>query len=180
MDNNYNNFKSWYADVLSSLYGNRDAGLVVFMISLPLSERYIRQRAGLCPDADLNDACMQHFRSIFPVLPDVQTVRQFWNVFRNGFLHQATLSRITRRGTALPAGSLTHDISEPVQVESDGSFCVHPVLFSQRIISEIECNFAMFVGASTTSPPLPTTVMYVGAPNGLAVPPIIISTKGGY
>ena len=116
---------------------------------------------------------------MFPALPDVKTARLFWTVYRHGFLHQATLSRHTMRGTALPVGSLTHDIAVPLKVEADGSFCVHPVLFSQQIVREIESNFTVFVGAGTTAPPLPTTVTHATASGGLVVPPVNISTRGG-
>lgn len=173
------NFKSWYAEVLAGLYGNRNAGLAIFMLSLPLAERYLRQKCGLGPETDFDDRCIQELRVMFPVLPDAQTARQFWTVYRNGFLHQATLSRHTRKGTALPVGWLTHDIALPVKVEADGSFWVNPVLFSQQIVREIESNFAIFAGAGTTAPPLPTTVTHVAAPSGLNVPPVNISTRGG-
>lgn len=179
MSEDYINFKSWYVDILSSLFDTREAGLVVFMISLPLAERYFRLKANLSPNDDLNDQFMKHLCTLFPNLKDIPTARQFWNVYRNGFLHQATLSQKTRGGTALPSGSLTHDIQEPVQLEADGSFRVHPVKFSQQIIKEIEDNFTIFAGSGTLAPSLPTTVVYVGARNGLEVPPTIISTKGG-
>jgi hypothetical protein len=38
------NFKAWYVDVLTPLYPHRNAGIAVFMLSLPLEERYLRQK----------------------------------------------------------------------------------------------------------------------------------------
>ena len=150
------NFKSWYVDVLAMLYPIRNAGIAVFMVSLPLAERYLRQKNSLGPDASLSDGFMRDLVRLFPALRDVKTVRQFWAAYRHGFLHQATLSLSTNKGAALPVGWLTHDMSDPVQIRDDSSFCVHPVLFSQAIIREIEANFAIFSGATAGAPPLMT------------------------
>lgn len=155
MSSELENFRAWYVGVLDTLYPNREGGIAVFMISLPLAERYLRQKNQLGPEMMLNDAFMDSFRAVFPVLQDVQAARSFWNVYRNGFLHQATLSMHTRGGAALPGGWLTHDMADPIQIRNDGSFCVHPVLFSKRIVSEIEADFAVFAGVTAGAPPLP-------------------------
>lgn len=147
-------FKAWYEDVLAMLYPHRDAGIAIFMISLPLTERFLRQKSKLGPDDDLSDAFMIRLGKIFPALRDVTTARQFWAVYRHGFLHQATLSKSTRRGTPLPIGWLTHDIADAIQIMPDGSFCLHPVLFSQKIVSEINADFSAFAGTIAGAPPL--------------------------
>ena len=147
-------FKAWYEDVLAMLYPHRDAGIAIFMISLPLTERYLRQKSNLGPDADLSDDFMRCLVKIFSALRDVATARQFWAVYRNGFLHQATLSTSTRRGTLLQIGWLTHDIADSIQIIPDGSFCVHPELFSKKIVSEIKADFATFAGTVAGAPPL--------------------------
>jgi hypothetical protein len=152
------NFQSWYVDVLNALYPTRSAGMAVFMVSLPLAERYLRQKNGLGPDANLSDDVMKDLVRIFPGLRNVAEARQFWGIYRNGFLHQATLSRTTRNGTELPSGSLTHDTAEAVQIRPDGCFCVHPVLFSQTIVREIEADFTIFAGVTAGAPPLPSVV----------------------
>ena len=179
MNNDLANFKAWYANILAKLYGDRNAGLAVFILSLPLAERYLRQRAGIGPGEDLNDMFMNTLRGIFPALSDLPTARKFWQVYRNGYLHQATLSCVSRGGDALPEGSLTHDIEVPVSVGIDGSFCVNPVRFSQCIVSLIESDFRRFVAADTSAPALPSTVVSVRPSLGSEVPPATISTKGG-
>jgi len=118
------NFKAWYVDVLDVLYKIEGAGIPVLMISLPLLERYLRQKNHVAPNDKLNDACMSNLCSMFPALPSVAVAWQLWNVYRNGFLHQATLSAVTHRGTNLPVGWLTYNRSTPVTIEPDGSFCV--------------------------------------------------------
>lgn len=118
------------------------------MLSFPLLERYLRQNNRLTSSDDLSDACMKDLCTLFGALTSVSVARQFWGVYRNGFLHQATLSAQTRKGANLPVGWLSHDKPHSVAVGIDGSFWVHPVLFSQRVIQAIERNFVVFSGTS--------------------------------
>lgn len=158
------NFKTWYTDTLTLMYPRRESGLAVFLISLPLLERYLRQKNKVPPTDDLSDACMTTLRGIFGSLRDNLVARRFWSVYRNGFLHQATLSWETRRGTALPIGRLTHDCTAAVLVAADGTFLVNPVLFSQQVVATIESDFATFEDA-TVGLPLPA-VQQQAAPVG--------------
>ncbi len=154
MNEDLANFKAWYADVLAALYPNRNAGIAVLMLSLPLAERYLRQKNKVGPEEALIDACMTSLIAILPALRDVATARQFWAVYRHGFLHQATLSAAARGGASLPVGWLTHDTAEPFEIRRDGSFQLHPVLLSQAIVGAIETDFAVFAGTAAGSPPL--------------------------
>jgi hypothetical protein len=154
MDNDLTNFRAWYSQTLEKMYPDRNAGIAVLMISMPLLERYLRSKVGCAPDQPLSDAWHDGLREIFPALANGVVAKKFWSVFRHGFLHQATLSLKTMGGTPLPPGELTHDIDEPILVQADGSFVLHPVLFSKRVIATIEANFATFVGAGTESPKL--------------------------
>jgi hypothetical protein len=175
MSTDHDNFKAWFADVLASLYPIRDAGIVVFMISLPLAERYLRQKCNVGPEADLSDDCMRILMRFFPKLTDLPKARTFWNVYRHGFMHQATLSTSTRRGARLPVGWLSHDIADEVEIRSDGSFCVHPVLFSQTIVRAIEAEFAAFAGVASGAPPLAK----VAPLSPIVVPNPYVGTHGG-
>jgi hypothetical protein len=132
MSEDLKNFRAWYVDVLEDLRAQRDAGLVSLMIAMPLLERYIRSKNCVPPEDSLNQACMVTVCGIFQALPDVDAARKFWGVFRNGFLHQATLSLKTNAGRNLPAGSLTHDIAAPVTLRPDGSFVVIPISLARR------------------------------------------------
>lgn len=154
MDEDWTNFKAWYADVLAALYPNRNGGIAVLMLSLPLAERYLRQKNKVGPEETLNDACMTSLVAILPALRDVATARQFWAVYRHGFLHQATLSAVARGGASLPVGWLTHDTGEPFEIRRDGSFQVHPVLLSEEIVRVIKADFAVFAGTTAGAPPL--------------------------
>jgi hypothetical protein len=171
------NFRAWYVQVLESLYPQRTAGIAVVMISLPLLERYIRQKTGLSPSESIDLRCMPILRSVFPVLSNDATAQDFWQVYRNGFLHQATLSLQTGKGRTLPAGSLTHDIGVPVKLELDGSFVIQPVLFSKRVVEKIEADFNTFAGAGAPAPNLLHVVASAPSATGFEVPPVTLSTR---
>jgi len=161
------NFRNWYVETLKPMYARRESGIAVFMLSFPLLERYLRQKNELTPKDTLNDAFMKDLCTLFPAIENEQVARQFWNVFRNGFLHQATLSQKTNAGKDLPAGILSHDLRQAVAINPDDSFLVQPVLFSQNVIQEIEQNFTVFSGVDV---PLPTVNQYRLIPEPLDGP----------
>jgi hypothetical protein len=165
------NFKAWYIDVLTSLYPSRDAGFAILMIAFPLLERYLRQKLQLQPHAPLQDSFYEQLAKILPQLPDRQTAKNFWQVYRNGILHEVTLSKQNRSGSQMPVGWLSHD-KPMVSIESDGSFWINPVLFSQHVIQTIETNFPVFEGVASSKSPLPT-VKDVPTQSG----PIILGTN---
>jgi hypothetical protein len=172
MSSNFDNFKACYIQVLEGLYNSRDAGIAVLMISLPLLERYLRRKHNLASKDDMTDVAMGGLCAMFPALGAVAQARAFWNVYRNGFLHQATVSRSTKSGASLPGGWLTHDIAEPIRLETDGTFTVNPVLFSKMVLGTISGDFGVF---EADAPPLPQVARrdpitipstYVGTGNG--------------
>ena len=170
------NFREWYVKVLESLYPKRANGIATLMISFPLLERYLRKANGLKPEEHLNDSCMNTLQTLFAALPDTATAWAFWHVYRNGLLHQATLSTHTRKGTMLPAGSMTHDLNVPLAIRSSGSFVLQPVLFSKEVVQTIEINFKIFDGAGTPGPRL-LRVEKTSPPPGLGTQPFVLSTK---
>jgi hypothetical protein len=171
------NFREWYVDVLESLYPKRASGIAALMISFPLLERYLRQTNGLKPDQDLNDSCMDTLKTLFAALPDTATAWDFWRVYRNGLLHQATLSTHTRKGKILPAGSMTHSLGVPLAVKPNGGFILQPVLFSKEVVRAIETNFRIFDGAGTSGPRLPRVEKTALPPIGLGPQTFVLSTK---
>jgi hypothetical protein len=102
MSSNFENFKTWYVQVLEGLYEKRDAGIAVLMISLPLLERYLRRKHKLGPEERMTDAAMVGLCTMFPALRAADQARAFWDVYRNGFLHQATVKRSKKGGASLP------------------------------------------------------------------------------
>lgn len=149
------NFEAWYKRPLDLLYPHRDAGFVILLITFPLLERCLRQRTGLTSDQSLSDAFLNELTKLFPALGTRATARNFWQVYRNGLLHEITLSRQSRSGTAMPIGWVSHD-KPLITIESDGSIWINPVEFAQHVVATIEADFAIFEGTSTASTRLPT------------------------
>jgi hypothetical protein len=174
------NFQQWYVEPLALLYPHRNAGILVFSSSLALLERYLRGKNGLTPKQDVDARCWNTLAAMFPVLrsrPDA--AYEFWSVFRNGFLHQATTSPETRKGRVLPRGALTHDITQAVVIEPGGGSVVHPELFCREVLSTIDRDFAAYAGVGTAAPPLPfVTALVAPATGGTAVPAVVLSTSG--
>ena len=170
MATDFENFKSWYADTLHKLYPDRNSGFAILMIAFPLLERYLRHKNRLTHKDNLSNGCMDELCIMFPALPNRKAAWDFWNIYRNGILHQVTLSRM-KRDTVIPDGWLSHDIHSAISVESDGSFLVHPVLFSKHVLHIIENDFATFERGSAASTKLPKVKPYpkatkAGAPRG--------------
>jgi hypothetical protein len=118
-------------------------------------------------------------RSLFPTLPSDEIAKEFWTVCSHGFIRQATLSLRAKDGGALPAASLTHDIViDPVTLNRNGSFVIHPVLFSKLVIRTIEKEFAAFAGAGTPAPLLPKIVATPSSSDEILIPPINLSARG--
>lgn len=137
------NFRAWYVDPLRILYPNKKAGFPILLIVFPLLERYLRQRVQLPGHDKLTDAFFDALVQLFGELKSRQIARTFWTAYRHGLLHEVTLSRSTRRGSALPVAWLSHDM--PLfTVDAKGDYWLNPVPFATRIIETIESNFGVF------------------------------------
>src|SRR5947207_3496197 len=140
MPNDYDNFVKWFKEPLNKMYGNPDAGFAILMISLPILERYLRQKSGAFEKKHLDDHFRQAFLKMFPALKDPDTATRFWEVYRHGLLHQATL----KAGDML-LGVALH--GEAQEIEFDGKvFTVSPVKFSEKVIEAIEADFKTYEG----------------------------------
>jgi hypothetical protein len=143
MKDNYNNFVRWFEEPLSNLYKNPHAGFAIIILSLPILERYLREKSGVCEQPNLDDRFHQEFLNMFPSVKDMPTSRKFWEVYRHGLLHQATLKA---HGTVLSAA--VHGAA--AELEFDGKvFTVAPVKFSQRVVNTIELDFTTYEGAGS-------------------------------
>jgi hypothetical protein len=143
MSTDYDNFKSWYVDVLTKLFPDREAGFAILMISFPLLERLLRNRAGLLPGRNLVEPFYAELLVLFKELQTTDTAKEFWNIYRNGLLHQVSMSRQKINGDILPIGWLSHD-KPGITVDDRGSFWIHPVDFAKKVIDEINADFDSF------------------------------------
>lgn len=153
MSEHFDNFKSWYIATLERLYPHRDAGFAMLMITFPLLERYLRKKVELSPKDNLSDLFYAELASLFPVLSNNSTAKDFWQVYRNGLLHEVTLSRQNRSGNEMPLGRVSHD--KPMVSIEDGSFWIHPVDFTKKVIEAIQNDFKTFEGVEDSISKLP-------------------------
>jgi hypothetical protein len=151
MNDNRVNFERWFKAPLNSLYMNNDAGFIVVIISLPLLERYLRQKSRVY-EGKLNKNFYKEFVQLFPSVLNTKISRRFWQIYRHGLLHQATL----KVESGLIEAGLHESASEiAYSYESKGEkFVVSPRKFSERVISTIESDFSTFEGKGSPSPRL--------------------------
>jgi hypothetical protein len=143
MSDNHVNFVKWFKEPLSCLYQNTDAGFIILMGSLPLLERYLRQKIGIF-EGKLDPTFYKAFTDIFPSVGNPETARKFWDIYRNGLLHQATLK--TKEGVIRAS---VHNAAQEIEAGYDSQgvvFTVSPVRVSQKIIATIESDFSTFEG----------------------------------
>jgi len=156
MNDNYKNFKAWYVKVLQRLYDNRDAGFIILMVAFPLLERYLREKSRVY-QGKLNSSFYSELTAVLPELRDQRTAQGFWNAYRNGLLHQVTISSRNQQGNKINRWKLTHDIGEDILYQhSNGDFFVHPVNFAKKVINVIENDFPTFEGPHSADHRLPT------------------------
>jgi hypothetical protein len=137
------NFVKWFKEPLNNMYGNSHAGFAILMISLPILERYLRQQSGVFEKKSLDDQFRQALLKVFPALKDTDTARRFWEVYRHGLLHQASL----KAGDTLLSVAVHGDAQE---IEFDGQvFTVSPVKFSKKVVEAIEADFATYEGVGS-------------------------------
>jgi len=148
------NFDVWYKAILEDLYSNRNAGFVILMVAFPLLERYLREKSGV-HDENLNNSFYNELSSVFPELKSAKDANYFWNVYRNGLLHQVTFSQKNRQGIKMPDGWVSNDVTT-ISIDNNGNFWVHPSEFAKRIIDTIEKDFSTFEGQNSPNYPLPS------------------------
>ena len=154
MSKHVDNFKCWYSDILAGLYTNPHAGFVILMITIPLLERYLREKSGVHEGRSITSPFYDELRRVFPTLPDNTVASQFWQVYRNGLLHQVTLSQRNLKNLRMPDGWVSRG-SQVLEIDSSGDFSVHPVEFAKTVIKTIEDDFTTFEGRHSVNHPLP-------------------------
>ena len=169
MPTSLDNFRLWYSRVLTELSRDGDAGFVILMTAFPLLERYLREKSGV-HEGNLGQSFYTQLRVIFPAPIDNVQAEQFWQVYRNGILHQVTLSQQNRKGVRMPDGWLSGS-ADMITVDSSGDFWVHPAKFAKKVVDVIEADFGTFEGASSVNHPFPS--IHTHGPHTSSVKPPI-------
>lgn len=160
------NFKLWFARILNDLARDPHAGFATIMITLPLLERYLRQKTSNFERTSLTPAFHIELVRYFPNLHDKDRAEDFWRVFRHGILHQGSFRQL--ENGAHTSGKLANCAS-PVEIDAAGNFVVNPAKFAATVINLIENDFETFeawgsthhqiaivAGGTTLSPQLST------------------------
>lgn len=150
MNHNRENFEKWFKTPLETLYENADAGFPILMISLPLLERYLREVTGIF-EGPLNSYFYQTLVARFPTLEIERRAQLFWETYRHGLLHQATLK--VKGATIGINNNAAHEI-ECRNDQEPYSFLVSPIKLSRTVISTIESDFATFEGEGSQRHPM--------------------------
>ena len=164
MTTNKDNFNLWFRTIIESLYKNKHAGFPILMLTFPLLERYLRSKSGV-NEGNLKPSFYDELRTLFPILKDNSIAEQFWQVYRNGILHQATLSQQDRKNIKMPDGWLSGD-KKDIEIDAGNAFWVNPVEFAKHVMNSIDKDFSYFEAASSFGHPLSTTKKAPDGSNG--------------
>ena len=147
------NFQNWFCNIIESLYTNEHAGFPILMLTLPLLERYLRSKSKTGEAIFLGPDFYNELIRVFPILSDEKTAKDFWHIYRNGILHQSTMSQQKSNGIKMPDGWLSGDVND-VEIDQKGAFCVNPVKFARQVISIINHDFQTYEAPNSPNHPL--------------------------
>lgn len=150
------NYESWFKGVVQLLHKDGNAGLAILMITIPLLERYLREKSGIY-EGQLNDDFYSEFIVVFPQLTNPKHGAEVWHIFRNGLLHQVTLSRGKRNGDAMQPGWLSYD-GPALFRDVSGVYCINPRKFADEIFRVIDSDFETFEGRNSVNHPMPIVI----------------------
>lgn len=164
LDQDRENFNRWYKEPIETLLTkDYHTGFAVLMIALPMLERYLREKTGICEDPKL---CLHFYDEMlahFPSLKSRANAQRFWAIYRHGLLHQATLKAI---GEGTIAG--VHNQASLIECDADGrSFRVSPERFARAVIEIIENDFPTFQGAGSPRHQMATVISGVSGFSGI-------------
>lgn len=144
-------FENWYEKPIRDMNAYEHGGLAVMMLCLPLLERFLREKSG-CREGNLGPAFYAEFKSLFNNL-SVDQVKDFWQVYRNGLLHQATFSEQSRNGTDMPRAWITEPNPEyPHEINYDALakvFVCLPLQFSATVLAKIKADTGTFAAQNS-------------------------------
>jgi hypothetical protein len=163
MTTNQQDFQRWFKRPLEELYKNPDAGFIILMVTLPLLERYLRQRSGVGHGELRGSTFYRELLKLFPALPDESAAMAFWEVYRHGLLHQASGKLVSKKAGNFEEVSIHNNDTWPIIAFDYGAkgkiFQVHSVMFSKHVIASIEADFVSFEAPLSPENPLSTVAV---------------------
>ena len=132
-------FNRWYVQPLRVLESipDGDGGFIALATSCFLYERYVTAVIKSSPGNKraTKDAKISQFAKDFGV--DKQTAEYFWQVIRDGLLHEAMPNQRKYGKQTLPTWAFRHDFPRPIELfEYKGQLVlkIQPWLFMKRVI----------------------------------------------
>jgi len=141
-------FRRWYKEPIETLIANEHAGFAVLTLTLPVLERFTRNRAKIGPEENLpkSSEFYKELVRLFPGFKYPDYAFEFWRLYRHGLLHQATLN-----------GKCTFIKDDgPLVQYWNGAFTVSANKLAKRVLSIVGNDLSTFEGSG---PPLPTVTL---------------------
>jgi hypothetical protein len=137
------NFEAWFVQPLKCLYPQVEPfGFIIVMVTLPLLERYLRQKEDI--QTDLKQQFYIALEELFPDLSGQRDEsRKFWKLCRHGLLHRGTFN-----ASESHCIYLVRDLGEAVVVNRADPknivFKLDPVAFAQKVLTTILGDFETY------------------------------------
>jgi hypothetical protein len=145
-------FDRWYKAPLQHLESldHGDGAFVALAVSCFLYERYavafLKSKNAKAND----DAKRERLAVDFAI--DAETAIAFWNVIRNGFLHQGMALQKDNKGTSFPRWSVSHDYPcIALEKAAPDHLKIQPWLFRDRVL-ELWDQHAEFIDTNESFP----------------------------
>ena len=130
-------FERWYGRAIDKLreLPSKDGAFAALMIALPLYERYIIAKLKLDGKTTTDDEVKQEICSDLSLLDHERRI--FWEMFRNGFTHQAmamdgkTKWMVSHKFTELP---------EFKTIQGIRCVCFDPWKFTDRVLNKFRAD----------------------------------------
>lgn len=145
-------FDRWFVSPLSKLESmpNGDGGFIALATSCFLYERYAKaciKRDGKKAD---RQSLIKQFSDDFETNED--TAKAFWDVIRDGILHQGMPKQSNQGKRDLPGYIFHHSFAVPVELVLWGdepALKIQPWLFMWKVIELCQCNIELLVENSS-------------------------------
>jgi|SRR3990172_8348881 len=163
MSTDQENFVKWFVTPMERLKPDGHAGFIFAIVSLPLLERFLREKSGIGENRSLTSPFYVQLESYFPDL--IGRGQEFWEVYRHALLHQATF-KTEKRDTSgvilqvFPEAGLSGYDPRPIYFSPmHNAYYMNPLAFHKRVIDIIQNEFSAYLAPSSPGHP-PSTIYH--------------------
>jgi hypothetical protein len=139
-------FQRWFAQPLEKLkeLPDGDGGFIALATSCFLYERYATATIKAAGGTADTDSKIRQLETDFQI--DILTAKKFWDVIRNGLLHQGMPKSSDHGNVNLPKWAFHHKFNQPIQmgkINGDDGLLIEPWRFTQRVIQLWQDNLML-------------------------------------